>query len=103
MEDISLKMISFAGEASRFAYEALDLIKTNQYQAAKAILSEGRGLIKQANESQRSLILMHCEHQEQQLVSLMMIHAQDHLMNAMLLLDLTEKMIEIFETKLGGN
>lgn len=102
MENLSLKIISYSGEASRFAYEALDLIKTNQYQEAKEVLVEGRNLIKHAHQVQRNLMISSDEIQGKQSVCLMMIHAQDHLMNAMLLLDLTEKMVEIFELKLGG-
>ncbi len=93
-------MITYAGDANRYAFEALEYIESKDYEKAKHLLEEGRKCMNHAHQMQTDLLVAECSQEENGAsVSLMMVHAQDHLMNAMLALDLIEKLTSLFASR----
>lgn len=92
-------IISYAGDANRYVFDALDEIENSNYEKAEKLLVEGRKSVNEAHQVQTSLLVNECNSDEESSVPLMMVHAQDHLMNAILLLDLVEKLVSIFKKK----
>lgn len=99
-EEEIMGIIMNAGDANRCVFEALDYVEENDYDQAKKSMKEAHANMLKAHKVQTSLIVEECkENAVPQQVSLMMVHAQDHLMNAVLLIDFVDKMISIFEKK----
>ena len=99
-ENEIFEIISNAGDAYSFAFQALDAVEERNYEEAERLLAEGRKIIIKAHQTQTNLLFNECsDNSGSSQVSLLMVHSQDHLMNAMLMLDLTEKMISLFKSR----
>ncbi|MBR0230284.1 MAG: PTS lactose/cellobiose transporter subunit IIA [Erysipelotrichaceae bacterium] len=93
-------IISFSGESAGYAFQALDAIENSEYEEAENLIAEGRKSAVDAHKIQTELLFNECNGlDDTNSVSLMMVHAQDNLMNALLLLDLVEKLISVFKAK----
>ncbi len=101
LENEMLEIISYASEAQRLAYEAFDWLEKKNYSKARQCIKDGRKAIMPAHQIQSQLIALEMEpdHADQIRVSLLMVHAQNHLMSAIQTLDLTERMIALYRTK----
>ena len=95
-ENIIMELIVRSGEAKSQAFEALTKARLGDFEKADEILTESRSLVKQAHKIQTQLITMAGEGKSIPL-SLMMIHAQDHLMGSMLAQDLIDEMIQLYQ------
>ncbi|WP_263705531.1 PTS lactose/cellobiose transporter subunit IIA [Shouchella tritolerans] len=87
-------MISNAGDAKAIAYEALKLAQNNDFHLANEKLETANKTLAKAHNTQTKLIQaeINGERVEQ---SLLMVHAQDHLMAAISEMSLIEQMIAI--------
>lgn len=93
-EQTVIGIIVNAGEARSKALEAIRFAKENDVEKAKEYLTmSGEGLAK-AHRVQTDLIQAEAGGTKQE-VTLLMVHAQDHLMNAMTVKDLAEELIEV--------
>ncbi len=101
LEEEMLEIISSASEAQRLAYEAFDWLEKKNYSRARQCIKEGRKAILPAHQIQSQLIAMEMEPEnaDKIRVSLLMVHAQNHLMSAIQTLDLTERMIALYMKK----
>lgn len=87
-------MISLAGDAKGSLYEAFELVKNNQYSECEEKLQEANNTLTQAHRMQTDLITMEAQGVKSE-VGVLMIHAQDHLMNAILTKELINNMISM--------
>ena len=96
VEDIVMNLVVNSGAARSLAMEAIDLAEQGSTQEARARLEESREMIAKAHNFQTELISGEAngEHHE---VSLILVHGQDHLMTAMVVIDLAEKFIDLYE------
>lgn len=95
-----MSIISGSGDSKAKAFEALKKVKNSDYEGARKLLGEAKQADLQAHKTQTELIQAELsEGEEKPLVSLLMVHAQDHYMTSQLARDLIETLIEIFETK----
>ncbi len=93
-----MNLILHSGNATTLGYEALDLIKNDDYDQAKELLKEAQKEQSLAHKVQTELLVAHAKNEKVEL-DILLVHAQCHLMNSILLVDMAEKMIEIFEFK----
>ena len=94
-----LSIISYSGEGYDYAFRALDAIETGDYQKAISDLEDGRKSMIDAHKIHTEMLVKESREQGSSEVSLLMVHAQDTLMNTILLLDLVEKLISVFQAK----
>ena len=104
MELIIFEIISTGGTAKGLAYEALAAAENGNYEEAERLLKESDEALNQAHKIQTDIIQAEArgEHTE---VSVLFVHAQDHLMTAIEARNLIEKMIKMYkviDTKLGN-
>lgn len=101
LENELLEIISSASEAQRLAYEAFDYLEKRQYSRARQCIKEGRKAILPAHQIQSQLIALQMDPDSENKinVTLLTVHAQNHLMNAIQILDLTERMISLYSKK----
>jgi len=96
LEEVVMGLIINAGHARSLAYGALKQAKQGDFVEAKSMMEKSRMALSEAHRVQTQLI-EHDEGEGKIKVSLVMVHAQDHLMTAMLLRELVGELIELHE------
>lgn len=91
LEQTIFTIITMAGDAKASFYEALDCAKSGDYEQADAKVKEGDGIMSKAHNAQTNLISNETNGQSVP-IGLLMVHAQDHLMNAILV----REMLNVF-------
>ena len=96
LEQQIIGIISAAGDSKGKAFEALRKVKESDYEGARALLEESRKIDLEAHKIQTKLIQSEMDPEaEKPELSLLMVHAQDHLMNAILLKDMASSIIKL--------
>lgn len=95
-----LDIITTSGESKALAFEALKSLKTNDYEKARHIMKEAREKDLEAHKAQTQLVTQSMqEGGDKELMTLLMVHAQDHYMTSQLAKDLIEVLIDVFEER----
>lgn len=89
-------LILHGGNGRSAAMEAIHAAKDNNMDLAREKLKEASDSINEAHHIQTSLIQSEIGGNKTE-ISLLMIHAQDHLMNAMTVKDLAKEIVELYE------
>ncbi len=76
--------------------EAIHAAKQGDFEGAKDKLQESMDALNEAHHIQTSLIQGEIRGEKTEL-SLLMVHAQDHLMNAMTVRDMAAEMVELYQ------
>ncbi|SEP29331.1 PTS lactose/cellobiose transporter subunit IIA [Propionispora vibrioides] len=96
MEEVVFNIIMHAGDARSYAFEALRYAREQKFEAAAASMSQAKTKLIDAHHIQTQLLQQEAEGKKQEF-SLLLVHAQDHLMTAMLAKDLIEEVISLLE------
>lgn len=96
MEEIIFEIISSAGEAKGLAYEALQYAEQGEFEKAEECLKESDEALLKVHSIQTNLIQEEAGGNKVE-ISLLMVHAQDHLMSAIEAKTLIEGMIKIYK------
>lgn len=91
-EEIIFQLISYAGDAKSSAFKALEYVNDKDYAKAEEEMENSKKELTKAHNLQTELLQKEAAGENSN-VSLLMVHAQDHLMTAMLAKDLIEKII----------
>lgn len=94
IEIIVMKLVVNGGNARSTAIEALRAAKVGNFKKADKLMEEADTILKEAHEIQTEMIQNELNGNKVE-VGLLMVHAQDHLMNAMTVMDLCKEMIDI--------
>lgn len=97
---ISFEMIASAGDARSFAFAALQKAKCGCFEEADGLMEQSREAIAKAHHSQNALLRDELAGEKQE-VDILQVHAQDHLMTAMLAQELIAEMIEMYRKGFG--
>ncbi len=92
-EEIVMSLVGYAGEGRSYAFEALRYARAKNFEDADIAMKKSNEALLEAHHVQTELIQDEINGKPTRL-SLLMVHAQDHLMTAMLAKDLIEEMIE---------
>lgn len=101
LEQIIMSLIMYGGDARAKSLSALEAVRDKKFAEAKQLLDSANENINLAHSIQTGLIQSEIRH-EINTVSLLMVHAQDHLMNAMTIRDLVTIILEIQEKENEG-
>jgi len=96
LEEVVMGLIINAGQARSLAFGALRQAKSGDFPGAKETMEKSRIALSEAHRVQTQLIESD-EGEGKIKVSLVMVHAQDHLMTAILLRELVGELIELHE------
>ena len=102
--DVAMGLIAGAGDARSSCMEAIELAKEGKFQEAREALTRAADSMVAAHETQTQLIRDEMSG-ESEGVSLLMVHAQDHLNLALVMRDVAEEFIQIHQRlmRLEGN
>ena len=95
MESI-MGLILHSGNTKSDCMEAIQLAKEGEIIAAKEKIDVANQSLVEAHHSQTALLTQEARGEKVE-VSMMLIHAQDHLMNAITFRDLAKEMIDLYE------
>ena len=93
LEEIAMMIIANSGQARA---AALQEAKKGNFEDAEKLLKEAEESLQTAHESHRELLKMDASGEVTQ-VSILLCHAQDHLMGSALALDLIREMIVLYQ------
>ncbi|WP_231566745.1 PTS lactose/cellobiose transporter subunit IIA [Erwinia sp. 9145] len=95
-EEIVMGIIVNAGQCKSFAFQALQQAKKGNVAESAALMAQSQTMAKEAHILQTQLIEFD-EGEGKIPVHLIMVHAQDHLMTAMLAKELIQEIIELHQ------
>ena len=98
LETIAMTLVGNAGEGRSLAFEALNEAKKGNFEKAEQLLKVSQERTLAAHEIQTQLICNEADGNKTEM-SLLMVHAQDHLMTSMLARELITELIEIYKNK----
>jgi len=96
LEEVVMGLIINSGNARSLAYTALKQAKQGDFVTAKTTMDLSRKALSEAHLVQTQLIKSD-EGEGKMKVSLVLVHAQDHLMTSMLARELVAELIELHE------
>lgn len=96
MEEVILGLIMNSGESRGMAFEALRSAREGDFQKSKELLKQADEKSIESHITQTDLIQKEAQG-ESTPVSLLMVHAQDHLMNSILAKELINEIIYLHE------
>ncbi|HHA2010011.1 PTS N,N'-diacetylchitobiose transporter subunit IIA [Enterobacter quasimori] len=96
LEEVVMGLIINSGQARSLAYAALKQAKLGDFAAAKTMMDQSRLALNEAHLVQTKLIEGD-QGEGKMKVSLVLVHAQDHLMTSMLARELVAELIELHE------
>lgn len=101
LEEIAMMIIANSGEARSNSFGALEEAKKGNYSAAEKMLKEAEASLHVAHESHSELLKMDCNGEVDK-VSILLAHAQDHLMSSALAKELIREMIILYQDREDG-
>ncbi len=93
---VGLEIVAYAGDARSKLLMALNAAKAKDFAKADSLIAEANSLLNEAHKVQTQMIQEEASGQEHDL-GFIMIHAQDHVMGAILLRDLMQHFIELYK------
>ena len=96
LEEAVMEIIVNAGQSRSLCFEALLAARQGNIDEAKSLLREADGYARQAHKMQTKLIEQDAG-EARQPMTLIMVHAQDHLMNSLLARELSEEIIHLYQ------
>ncbi|GAB3528335.1 molecular chaperone TorD [Photobacterium proteolyticum] len=95
-EAVVMEIIVNAGEARSLCFEALAKAKKQELEQARELLQQAKDCLNRAHLTQTQLI--EADQGEGKVkMTLVMVHAQDHLMTTILAHELTNEMVSMYE------
>ena len=98
VEQFCCKLIAGAGDARSYAIEAIREARNKDFAKADEYLKKADEALLDAHKAQTELLFKEANGEKTEF-SILLIHAQDHIMNAMTVKDLASELIEILKEK----
>lgn len=95
-EQVAFSIILHAGDARSHALEALKYAREQKFAEAEESIALAKKQLIAAHQIQTELLQSEARGEKKE-INLLLIHAQDHLMTAILAKDLIEEMIYMFK------
>lgn len=101
LEEIITELVVNGGNAKSKAIEAIRAAKNGNFEAAEEKIKEANESLMQAHEFQTGIIQAEAAGKSAMEVSMIMVHGQDHLMNAITTKDIATEMIDMYRMIFG--
>ena len=94
--EVAMGLIAGAGDSRSYCMEAIDSARDGDFDEARELLGKAVNAMVETHEIQTDLIREEMEGRSEA-VSLLMVHAQDHLNLALIMRDVAEEFITLYE------
>lgn len=91
-----MSLIMYGGEAKSNAFEAIQKAKNGLFEEAHEKLKAADEALVLAHKSQTVMLTQEAQGENIEL-SLLIVHAQDHLMTSLTFIDLAKEVVEVYE------
>ena len=95
--NMAMELIAGAGDSRSYCMEAIEDAREGNFEAARANVKQAGQAMVNTHEVQTDLIRDEISGESTSSVSLLMVHAQDHLNLALVMRDVAEELITIYE------
>ena len=102
LEKVVFNIIVHAGNAKGYCFQALALAKKREFDDVEGLMKKAKEELLEAHSTQTKMIENEANGIKQEM-TLLMVHAQDHLMNASLAMDLVVELIDLYKDKYSNN
>ncbi|WES70766.1 PTS lactose/cellobiose transporter subunit IIA [Superficieibacter sp. BNK-5] len=96
LEEAVMEIIVNAGQSRSLCFEALQAARDGNFDEANSLLREADGYARDAHKMQTKLIEQDAG-EARQPMTLIMVHAQDHLMTSLLARELAGEIIHLYQ------
>ncbi|MDR0381898.1 MAG: PTS lactose/cellobiose transporter subunit IIA [Oscillospiraceae bacterium] len=96
----AMSLIASAGDSKSHSMEAIACAKEGRFEDAHACIERARHAMISAHDQQTDLIRGEVEGRGEA-VTLLMVHAQDHLNGALLMREMAEEFVVLYQTLIG--
>ena len=93
----TMGLIMNGGNAKSSSFEAINFAKHGDFDSADAKLKEADGFLVDAHNAQTGMLTDEANGKHAD-VSLLMVHGQDHIMNAITFRDLAGEIVDLYKT-----
>lgn len=97
LEQIVMELVVNGGNARSMAMKAITAAQSKNYELAAENIQQCNLALNRAHEFQTGILQDEAGESGQTPISLIMVHGQDHLMNAITIRDLAIQMIEMYK------
>jgi PTS system cellobiose-specific IIA component len=97
LEEIITELVVNGGDAKSKAIQAIRAAKIGDFETADLKIKEANESLQKAHKFQTEIIQAETRGESQDNISLLMVHGQDHLMNAITTKDLAIEMIDMYK------
>ena len=102
-EAIVSNLVVHGGDAKSFAIEAIEAARKGNFAQADDLLLQSKDALNKAHEYQTKQIRQEITGDRNKPVSLLMVHGQDHLMNAITVHDLAAQIVGLCKQIIKSN
>ncbi|HZK84086.1 MAG TPA: PTS lactose/cellobiose transporter subunit IIA [Desulfosporosinus sp.] len=95
-EEIVFNIIGYSGDSKAYCFQSLSAAREGDFKECDELMEKSKAELLKAHHIQTKMIQEEASGTKQEL-NLLMVHAQDHLMNAALAKDLIEEMILMYK------
>lgn len=96
MVEIAFNIITYSGNARGIAMEAIEEAKNGNFDKAREMIDESRKEINNSHSYQTELITNEANGGKNEF-SVLLVHSQDHLMTSMVVIDMAEQFVDVYE------
>lgn len=96
INQVAMVLIANSGDARSKFMEAIALAKDQDFDQAQDKFDEGKASLRLAHQAQTDILTQEAGG-ERVALSLLLLHAQDHLMNAMTVRDFAQELIDLYQ------
>lgn len=100
-EEVVFNIIIYSGNSKAYCFQALSLAREGNFKECDALMEKSKAELLEAHHIQTRLIQDEAAGKKHEL-SLLMVHAQDHMMNASLAKDLIAEMILMYKERFNN-
>ena len=97
INEIACQIIAYAGDGKSYVFEAIESAENGDFENAQKMLEKCDEEILKAHEIHTKLLVEEARNPETSTVTMMLIHASNHLSNAELARDFADKIINIYK------
>ena len=96
--EMIMSLIVNGGNAKSLAMQAIYAAKKGDFEEASKSLAESNDFLLKAHHGQTDLLTKEASGEKAE-ITLLMVHAQDHLMNAITVKDLAAEIVDLYKNK----
>lgn len=95
--ETAMSLIAGAGDSKSYSMEAIAYARRGEIAEARDCVQKAKTAMIEVHDTQTSLIRSEMSGEAESEITLLMVHAQDHLTSAMLMREMAEEFIVLYE------